>query len=142
MVLATPLLLHKSSASQVICRHFTIVQGQLRSVRRIATTLPPDLKGHSLKKASCPSQNIECNWSNADLVALYTDCPPADLPFWFVTCASAPQAGQAVTILGHGGAPLSFEIACTAAATAFSPHVAGDCVLNQVFRHFQQVFSA
>lgn len=92
-------------------KELTLVQGQLRSVRPLVTALPPDINGYSLKKASFPSQNLENDWSNADLAALYTDHSSADLPFWFVPCATVPQPGQAVTVLGHGGVPLSYDIA-------------------------------
>lgn len=69
--------------------------------------LPPNVDGYSLKVASFPSEDLSEAWRYADLAALFVDNAPADLPFWLVPCASAPQAGQAITVLGHAGAPVS-----------------------------------
>ena len=83
------------------------MQGNLSDVTALSRLLPPDVDGHSLKKASCPTEDLAGVWTSADLAALCVNKPPDDLPFWFVPCATAPQAGQAVTVIGHGGAPLS-----------------------------------
>ena len=91
----------------IMFQQLTVVQRYLGNVTPLSRNLPPDVDGQSLKKASCPHEDLSEVWSNADLVALSANKSPVDLPFWFVPSATAPQAGQAVTVLGHGGAPLS-----------------------------------